>query len=177
MAAGKAKQKPPPAGPRGLTGSDEAKRKAAVILEALCGLRSTQAASDELGIAVVRYYVLETRMMQAMIDALEPQARGRKRSFDQELTKAREERVRLEREVLRLQALYRVTQRAVGVRAGPGKSGKSKSKAKSKGEKTRRVRRQSRGERVLKVLREGIAAPDSPSVTVPGDATSNQGGA
>ncbi len=77
---GTPKTKRQPAGRKALSGSAEAKRKAAVILEALCGLRTTQSASDAMGIALVRYYVLETRMMQAMIDALEPQARGRKRS-------------------------------------------------------------------------------------------------
>ena len=69
MAAAK-KQRAKPAGPKALSGSAEAKRKSAIILEALCGLRTTQSASDELGIALMRSYVLETRMLQGMIDAL-----------------------------------------------------------------------------------------------------------
>ncbi len=160
-----------PTGPKALSGSADAKRKAAVILEALCGLRSTQSASDELEIAQMRYYVLETRMLQAMIDALEPKARGRKRAVDNEMAKLREDKVKLEREVLRLQALYRVTQRAVGVRA------EKKPPAKTKGKlaKTRRVRRQSRGERVLAKIRDAAVPGDQGVATVQGD-PGDQGG-
>jgi hypothetical protein len=152
MAAAK-KQRAQPAGPKALSGSAEAKRKSAIILEALCGLRTTQSASDELGIALMRYYVLETRMLQGMIDALEPKARGKKRSAEAERKALQDDRSRLEREVFRLQALYRMTQRAVGVQ--PDKKPVSRS---GKPKKTRRVRRQSRGERVLVSLRSGVGA-------------------
>lgn len=144
------RQRPQPSGPKALSGSAEAKRKAAVILEALCGLRSTQGASDELGIALVRYYVLETRMMQAMINALEPKARGRQRTANIELAALRGDKQRLEREVLRLQAMYRVTQRAVGVQQDKKKAAVSKD---GKPSKMRRVRRQPRGERVAAAIR------------------------
>ena len=147
------KQKPQPAGAKALRGSDEAKRKAAVFLEALTGVRTTQSASDELGIALARYYVLETRMLQAMIDALEPKPRGRQRSAETELKLQRVETKRLEREVLRLQSLYRATQRALGVKKEP--LAKSKSK---KTTKKRRQRKETRGDRVLKQLRNPIDA-------------------
>ncbi len=167
-----AAQRKQAAGAKALTGSDEAKRKAAVFLEAIGGLRTTQSAADELGIALVRYYVLETRMLQAMIDALEPKARGRKRSFDQELAQLKEENSRLHREVMRLQALYRVTQRAVGVK-------EDKPARKSKGKKkTRRVRRQSRGERILRDLRPEASSEAAGYATVPVDPQpGEQGGA
>lgn len=165
-----ATQRKQAAGAKALTGSDEAKRKAAVFLEAIGGLRTTQSASDELGIAVVRYYVLETRMLQAMIDALEPKARGRKRSMDLELAQLRDENKRLEREAMRMQALYRMTQRAVGVKEDkPVRKGKKK---------TRRVRRQSRGERILKDLRPEASPAEAPPTTVSSDPqTGQQGGA
>jgi hypothetical protein len=147
------KQRSQPAGPKALTGSDEAKRRATVILEAMCGLRTTQSAADELHIALVRYYVLETRMMQAMIDGLEPRARGRKRDLGADLTKLRSENQRLEGEVLRLKALHRVTQKAVCVR--PDKVAKSKD---GKPQQKRRVRKKSRGERVLATLK--ASAPE-----------------
>lgn len=167
-----AAQRKQPAGAKALTGSDEAKRKAAVFLEAIGGLRTTQSAADELGVALVRYYVLETRMLQAMIDALEPQARGRKRSFDQELGQLKDENSRLHRELMRLQALYRVTQRAVGVKDDkPGRKSKGK-------KKTRRVRRQSRGERILKDLRPESSPAPAAEATVCGDQQpGDQGGA
>jgi len=165
-----ATQRKQPAGAKALTGSDEAKRKAAVFLEAIAGLRTTQSASVELGIALVRYYVLEARMLQAMIDSLEPKARGRKRSIDMELAQLRDENKRLEREAMRMQALYRMTQRAVGV-----KEDKPARKTKGK-KKTRRVRRQSRGERILKDLRPEASTVEAPSATVPGDPKPGQQG-
>ena len=164
------KQRAQPAGPKALTGSDEAKRRATVILEAMCGLRTTQEASDELRIALVRYYVLETRMLQAMIDGLEPRARGRKGDMEAELKLLRDENKRLEREVMRLQALHRVTQRAVCVKPEP-----SKKAAKTKDGKPvrkRRARTKSRGERVLEALKGSTpqappSALPSPSAIVP----------
>lgn len=154
--------RPQAAGPKTLRGSGEAKRKAAVILEAFAGLRTTQQASDELGIALVRYYVLETRMLQAMIDALEPRARGRKRSEDAERRQLEEDNVRLRRDVARLQALYRSTQRAVGIKAPD----KPSSKGRCKTGKVRRPRRQSRGERVLQTLRSQLSDPPAGSATM-----------
>lgn len=169
-----ATQRKQAAGAKALTGSDEAKRKAAVFLEAIGGLRTTQSASEELGIAQVRYYVLETRMLQAMIDALEPKARGRKRSLDLELAQLRDDNKRLERDAMRLQALYRVTQRAVGVRDDRTQR-QPKGKKKTK---TRRVRRQTRGERILKDLRPSASLAQPASAIVAGDPQSgNQGGA
>lgn len=167
-----ATQRKQPAGAKALTGSDEAKRKAAVILEAITGLRTTQSASDELGIALVRYYVLETRMLQAMIDALEPKARGRKRTLDAELAQLRDENKRLEREAMRVQALYRMTQRAVGVKEDrPARKTKGRTK-----KKARRVRRQSRGERILKDLRPEASTGEASPATVPGDPQPGQQG-
>lgn len=163
MAAAR-KQRAQPAGPKALSGSAEAKRKSAIILEALCGLRTTQSASDELGIALMRYYVLETRMLQGMINALEPRARGKQRSVAAEMKVLQDDRSRLEREVFRLQALYRMTQRAVGVQ--PDKKPDAKA---VKAKKTRRVRRQSRGERVLASLRSGgdLSGADRSMDTMP----------
>lgn len=177
-----ARHKPQPAGPKALSGSDEAKRKSALILEALCGLRPTQSAADEMGVALVRYYVLETRCLQAMIEALEPRARGRKRDVEQEMAKLHEENARLEREVMRVQALYRVTQRAVGVREEKRPPARKKLGAKKSTKKTRRVRKKSRGERVLEALRErenqpsAKASTPAPS-TMPANTSAAQGGA
>ncbi|MEE4384281.1 MAG: hypothetical protein V2J02_19955 [Pseudomonadales bacterium] len=159
------KSRAQPAGPKALTGSVEAKRKTAVILEALAGLRTTQQASEELGIALVRYYVLETRMLQAMIDALEPRARGRKRDESKLRDELETENRRLRREVARLQALYRTAQRAVGVKA-PEKSARVEAKT----AKARRPRKQSRGERVLSKLHEQLSGSAAASATIAGTA-------
>jgi hypothetical protein len=137
-------------GPKALEGSREALRMAAVILETLGGLRSTQEASDVLEIALPRYYVLETRALQGMVAALEPRPKGRRPDAGLELARLREEVERLEREVLRYQALHRASQRALGLpkEEAAAASGKSKRKA-----PVRRVRKKTRGERVL----EGVA--------------------
>jgi hypothetical protein len=137
-------------GPKALEGSREALRMAAVILETLGGLRTTQEASLVLEIALPRYYLLETRALQGMVTALEPRPKGRRPDPGLELIRLREDVERLEREVLRYQALHRASQRALGLpkeEAAPA-SGKAKRKA-----PVRRARKKSRGERVL----EGVA--------------------
>lgn len=159
---------------RMLTGSETAKRTAAVFLEALGGLRSTQSAADELGIAMPRYYVLEARMLQAMIEALEPRARGRKRKLDSEIAQLQDENAKLQREAMRLQALYRMTQRAVGVKEDKPSRKASKSKTSGKKSKTRRVRRKTRGERVLEDLRSEPSPVTSDPATMPVNPQPNQ---
>jgi hypothetical protein len=159
----------PPSSPKALTGSTAAKRKAAVILEALAGLRTIQSASTELEIALPRYYVLETRMLQAMVNALEPRARGRKRNVEAELKQLTSENERLAREAQRLQALYRATQRAVGV-----KEMERQKKTKGKTTKARRTGAVTRGQRVSKALREDAAEPSDPADTLGGQAQGGQ---
>lgn len=161
----------PPASPKALTGSDDAKRKATVILEAMVGVRTIQSASAELGIALPRYYVLETRMLQGMIDALEPRQRGRKRDVDAELARLIADNDRLQQEIGRLQALYRTTQRAVGVREVVQPASRS---GKKKTTKTRRKITESRGERVSKALRNSTAAPEGPAATMPPETQGGQ---
>lgn len=157
-----------PASPKALTGSAEAKRKAAIILEALAGLRTIQSASTELEIALPRYYVLESRMLQAMVNALEPRARGRKRDYEAEIKQLTTDNDKLLREAQRLQALYRATQRAVGI--------KDADRPKKAGGKTTRVRRahvESRGRRVTRALRAD-AVSDGSADTLPPDPQGGQ---
>ncbi|HEY7195242.1 MAG TPA: hypothetical protein VH439_15980 [Gemmatimonadales bacterium] len=100
-------------GPRTLTGSAPAKRIAVVLLEVLSGVCGPADGSRRLGLSMTRYYALETRGLQGLLAALEPRPRGRTAGATPEA--ARREQLRLEREVLRLQALVRTTQRAVAV--------------------------------------------------------------
>lgn len=95
-----------------LQGSAPAKRLAVVLLEVLSGTCSVTDGCRLLGISLTRYYVLETRAMQGLLQALEPRPRGRTGASPE---RARREHVRLEHEVLRLQALVRATQRAVAI--------------------------------------------------------------
>ena len=134
----------PKHGPTAITGSEDAKRKMALMLEAIAGMRTIQSACNEMEIAVAQYYALETRMLQAMVDALEPQKRGRKVDVVAELERQRDAYLELERELLRLQALYRTTQRAVGVK-------EAKASKKASGKKTTRSRRTPKKPRVAKL--------------------------
>jgi hypothetical protein len=99
----------------GLAGSAEAKRRASLVLEVLSGLRSPLDASLVLDLNLQRYYQLEARALQGLVEALELKPAGRQPSPDGELRRARAERDRLGRELLRAQALLRASHRAIGV--------------------------------------------------------------
>lgn len=140
-----------------LQGSPEAKRLAAAILEGLAGLRGPQEASEALGISMTRYYHLEARALQGLVSALEPRPRGRQQSPQAALLRVEREKARLERELLRAQALVRSAQRTIGlpsVRRG--------GKLKADGKKERRTRRAMvRAERAAEALRAEPAAEPS----------------
>ena len=149
-------------GPGALKASIEARRRATVILETLTGLLTPQEAAEVLGVAPARYYQLETYALQGLVEALEPRARGRQLTSDRELELVRADVARLEREVKRHQALYRTTQRALGLppaksaSSATSKSGANKSKSKSK--TVRRRRKTSRGEQIAAKLGAQVKA-------------------
>src|SRR5262245_22059320 len=90
----------PASGPAGGAGRD-ARRRAAVLLEVLAGGRTPAQAAQALGLSLPRYYQLEAAALRGLVEACEPQPRGRARSAEVELA--------------RLQGLVRLTQRAVGL--------------------------------------------------------------
>ena len=79
-------------GPRPLTGDDSAKKTAAVILEVLCGLRSTTEAAQALEISSMRYYVLERRALEGMVSALQPRPKGKQRRPENVVAELRREK-------------------------------------------------------------------------------------
>jgi hypothetical protein len=102
--------------PSDVKGSAEAKKTAAVVLEVLGGIRQTREAASALGVSDARYYAVEARAIQGLVDACEPRKPGYQGpSSNQELAKARQEKAQLERQCARLAALVRATQRTVGV--------------------------------------------------------------
>lgn len=147
-----------PAGPHTLKGSAAARKSATLILEALTGLRTTQQAADAMGIALTRYYVLETRALEGFIQALEPRKRGRQRTPEQDVRELKAEVYALQRELRRYQALHRTAQRALGVPAEPKRAATSKA---TKKKAAKRRRKQTRGERVVRVLQSRDAACES----------------
>jgi hypothetical protein len=95
--------------PATLSGSLPAKQRTVVLLEVLSGACHVSDALQRLGVTATYYYALERRALQAMLQALEPKAAGRRPPVDIR------EQLRLSQEILRLQALVRATQRAVSL--------------------------------------------------------------
>ena len=80
-------------------------------------------ASRRLAVSVPRYYALERHALEGLVHALEDtQERRRTAAMGRE-------QVRLEHEVLRLQALVRATQRAVALPPPPKPKGRTRKPA------------------------------------------------
>ena len=139
-----------PMGPKAVRGSDAARRTAALMLEVWSGVRTTQSASDAMGVAVTRFYQLEARALQMVVSAMEPRPRGRQKTAESELSKLRAEKQRLQRDVERFQSLYRTSQRSLGVViAKPVEPTKN---AVPGGKRRRGPRRKARGQAVATAL-------------------------
>jgi len=111
-----------------ITGSEEARKATAVVLEVISGARGTQSATEVLGISLMKYYLMEERALQGMVTALEPRPRGRRvPKPENELARVEKERERLKREVGRMQTLLRLVRKSaklqdpVIVKKGNGK--------------------------------------------------------
>jgi len=150
-------KRPRPAGRRkGLapaSGTSDAKRCAAAILEVLAGVRRPSEAAATLGTSLPRYYQLERRALTGLLQACEPVARGPRVNLSRQLTALERENQRLQRECQRQQALVRMAQRAFGL--SPPSAVKASSKAHQEpqngGTKQRRQRKAS--VRALQVAR------------------------
>ena len=138
---------------RPLDGDETAKRNAAVVLEVLAGLRSPTEASTALGVSAMRYYVLERRALEGMVQALGPRPKGKRRRPEAALMEMEREKTRLLREVGRLQALVRAAERTMRLPPPP-------SRERLPGAKRRGRRPQVRAEKTVALLR-------APAVTAP----------
>src|SRR6266705_2004561 len=138
--------------PRPLMGDGGAKRSAALSLEVLAGLRTPSEASTALGVTTMRYYVLERRALEGMVQSLAPRPKGKRRRPEDALAEAGREKVRLEREKGRLQALVRAAQRTMGLPPPP-------SREKTKGDTRRRRRPQVRAVKAMALLRAPVPVP------------------
>src|SRR5260370_26392773 len=93
-------------------------------------LADSRASSEDalaLGEALPRYFQVETRALRGLLEACEPRPRGRGPSIAKEVTGLRQENQRLQRDMMRQQALVRAAQRSVGLTPPtptPSKSGK-----------------------------------------------------
>lgn len=163
-------QRRQPMGPKAVRGSDAARRMAALLLEVWSGVRTAQAASQAMGVAVTRFYQLEARALQMMVSAMEPRPRGRQKTPESELGKLQLERQRLLRDVERFQSLYRTSQRTLGVAiAKPVEPSKNPAPG---GKRRRGARKRARGQAVATVLL-GSAPPTGAATQT--DGTTEQG--
>ena len=130
-------------------GTSEGLRRATAVLEVLGGLHTPGEASGALGIGVQRYYMLEAHALEGLVKACEPRGRGPGHDPGKVIREQAGQIRRLESEVRRLQALVRVSNRALGIAglkasaapAGGESAGGSKGAAsRSKGRKGRRPR-------------------------------------
>ena len=114
--------------------SREARQVAAAILEVLAGARTPTEAATALSVSVPRYYQVETRALQGLLQACEAKPKGRTRSPERQARVLERENERLRRELTRQQSLVRIAQRTIGLSAPPA------APAVKSGKKTRRRR-------------------------------------
>jgi len=114
----------------------EAQRLAAAILDVLAGTRTPAAAAEALGVSQPRYFQIEARAMQALVDSCKPRPRGPGHNADKELAGLQRQLQRLQQEVNRQQTLLRLAQRTIGLPPPKAKPGVSTPGAKRK--RTRR---------------------------------------
>jgi hypothetical protein len=136
--------------------SSVARRHATAILEVLAGVRTPTEVAQQLAISLTRYYLIESRALQGLLQACEPRPQGRVRTPASELAALRRECEQLRRQAARQQALLRVTERTIGL-AATTTSPTSKTE-----QKTARKRRQrkpkARALAAASVLRETATA-------------------
>ena len=158
-------------GPRVPEASREAKRIAACVLEVLAGASSPTAAAAALEVSLPRYYLLEQRAIEALVNACEPRSGGRTLSPDRELEVLRKQIERMQRECTRNQTLLRVAQRTIGLVPPAQTTAKGKGAA-----KTKRARRPSAralvAARTLRADEPDAAAPSQAAAPSDHDLTS-----
>lgn len=96
-------------------GSRQARQRAAVVLDVLAGVCTPAEAAQMASISLPRYYVLEARLLAALVNACEDQPRGHRPGPDQEIATLKREVDRLKQECARKQALVRAVQRTMGM--------------------------------------------------------------
>ncbi len=109
------RQKPVCVAPGRQTGTPEARRSAAAVLEVLAGERRPREAAEALGVSVMRYYIVESRALQGLVDACEPRSGGRHVDPEKRVARLERQMDTLRRDTARYQALARAASRTLGV--------------------------------------------------------------
>jgi len=141
--------------------SKEAKRLTAMILDVMAGVRTPQQAADALAMSLPRYYQVEARALQALLEACEPRPKGRQANPLREIAQIKRENGRLRRDLGQQQSLVRMAQRAIGLNppAPP------KAAAKTPGKRTRRRKPVVRALSLATRLRQETTAAEAASDT------------
>jgi hypothetical protein len=95
--------------------SPDGKRRTAVLLEVLAGMRTPQQAAEALGLSLPGFYQLEERAMAQLQVGCDVRPRGRQATGESKVAAMTREVERLKQEIGRYQTLVRLTQRTVGV--------------------------------------------------------------
>jgi hypothetical protein len=107
--------KPRAKGRSRIGGTPEGLKRATAVLDVLGGLHTPGEAARVLGIGVPRYYTLETQALEGLVQACEPRGRGPGVDPNKIVRDQVEQIQRLQSEIRRLQALVRVSHRALGL--------------------------------------------------------------
>lgn len=148
--------------------SRDAKRLGSLVLEVLGGLRTPVEAALAAGVSTPRYYQLEVRAIQGLVQALEPRPKGPGRRPEQEIEALKAEVKRLQRDLLRQQSLLRMAQRAVGLQSAETQRKELDKQSGADGKKPRKRKRktaQVRAKKAVAKLREG-EPPVKPSKSI-----------
>lgn len=146
------------------TGTPEAKRVAAVVMEVLAGEISPSEAAAILGVSLMRYYVIESRALGGLITACEARPAGHPVDPERKAAALARQLESQRHETARYQALARAAHRALGI--VPPKPASSKTDA--KGAKRRRRRPTVRALKAARELeRSGAAEPVAPGAAPP----------
>ena len=155
----------------------ETKRRAAIVLEVLAGMRPPSEAASVLGLSVSNYYLLERKALQGLLDGCQPQPKGSAGpGLERQLARLQKELDKSRQECLRQASLVRATERAIGLPAVAKPAGPTKANSAKEGNKTRRRRPTIRAMRAAKTLRENSSLEETPTgvkqpLDVPCDST------
>jgi hypothetical protein len=151
----------------GKDAGQEAQRTAAAVLDVLAGVRTPRQAAEALGVSQARYFQVETRAVQALVDSCAPRPRGPGRNVDKELATLRRQLQRLQQEVSRQQTLLRLAQRTIGLPPPRPTLAKPSGTGQSKKRPRRPVVRALRAAEALQRRSQEAAQSASPEAAAP----------
>lgn len=153
------------------SGSAQARRQAAAILEVLAGVRRPSEAAQALETSLPRYYQLERRALAGLLAACEPPPHGPRPDPSRRLAALEREIQRLRRECDRQQALVRAAERSLGLALLAARPPAKAAEGRPAGGGKRRIRRPSvRALKAVRMMRES-EEPAAPAGTAVAETT------